>query len=270
MLFGSGSRQKSEENADGGERRRQRLVVRTREGKVAYGFTMALNKNAEGFHLDLVDKNNQPLGKAVHVQFKDLKAIYYVKSYDGRFDPDKYDHTMPDNGVPLVLLFEDGEIVKGHALGTGYVREPRFYFVPEERESNNIGMLVERAAVSKILSPDEYKKMQDGEVEDYIRTHEKPGISRAEVLGDFHFSKHNYLQALRCYREVRDREDSPRIRKKLCTAKYNVAVCHIRQRDYQRALRYMELVLALDPAHEQALRKAEQLREHLAKRRHSD
>ena len=88
------------------------------------------------------------------------------------------------------------------------------------------------------------------------------------LLGDFHFSKHSYVQALRHYREVREKEDTPHIRKKLCTAKYNVAVCHIHQRDYQRALRYMELVLELDPTHEQAKRKVEQLREHLTKHRH--
>lgn len=268
MLFNSASRSTPEEGGDTGERQRQRLVVRTLEGKAVYGFTLALNKAAEGFHLDLVDKHNQSLGKSVHVQFKDLKAVFYVKSYDGRFDPDKYDHTMPENGVPLVLIFEDGEIAKGFALGSGYKREPRFYFAPQEPESNNIGMLVERTAVAQILTPEEYKKMQAAEMEEFVLQHEKPGMSREELIGDFHFGKHSYLPALRHYRVVREKEDSARIRKKLCTAKYNVAVCHIRQRDYQRALRYMELVLSLDPTHEQARRKVDQLREHLAKRYH--
>jgi len=267
MLHNSASRTNPEDGGDTGERRRQKLVVRTREGKIALGFTLVLNKAAEGFHMELVDKHNQSLGKSVYVPFKELKAVYYVKSYDGKFDPDRYAHTVPPNGVPLVLVFEDGEIAKGHAFGSNWTREPRFYFVPEERDSNNIGMLVERAAVAKILTPDEYKKMQDGEVEDFVRQNTKACMSRQEVLGDYEFGKHNYLQAVRNYREAREKEDTPRIRKKLCTAKYNVAVCHIRQRDYQRALRYMELVLALDPEHEQALRKSQQLREHLAKRR---
>jgi tetratricopeptide (TPR) repeat protein len=266
MLYNSSSRPKPEEGGDAGERRRQKLVVRSRDGKVAFGFTLSLNKSAEGFHMELVDKHNQSLGKSVYVQFKDIKAVFYVKSFDGRFDPDKYDHSKPDNGVPLVLIFEDGEIAKGYSLGPGYAREPRFFFTPEESDSNNLGMLVERAAVAQILSPEEYKKLQHDEVETYVSQHAKPGTSREELLGDFQFGKHEYLQALRHYREVREKEDSAHIRKKLCTAKYNVAVCHIRQRDYQRALRYMELVLELDPTHEQALRKVDQLREHLAKR----
>jgi hypothetical protein len=191
-----------------------------------------------------------------------------VKSYDGKFDPEKYDHSMPENAVPLVLVFEDGETIKGHALGSNWMREPRFFFVPEESTSNNIGMLVERTATKQVLTPGEYKKMQHAEVEAFISQHAKAGMSREELLGDFQFGKHNYVQALRHYREVQEKEDTPHIRKKLCTAKYNVAVCHIRQRDYQRALRYMELVLELDPSHEQALRKVEQLREHLVKHRH--
>ena len=268
MLFDSLSRTKPEEGTDSEIRRRQMLVVRGREGSVTFGFAMVLNKNSEGFHLDLVGKHNQPLGKSVYVQFKDLKAVFYVKSYYGRFDPDKYDHTMPDNGIPLVLRFEDGEIIKGFALNAQWVREPRFYFVPEDRMSNNTGMLVERTAVTQILTPEEYKRMQDAEMEAFITEHAKPGISREELLGDFHFSKHSYLQALRHYREVREKEDTAHIRKKLCAAKYNVAVCQIRQRDYQRALRYMELVLELDPTHEQARKRVDQLREHLSKRRH--
>ncbi len=267
MLYESDSRSRSEEGGDNGERRRQRLAVHDREGKVSYGFSMVMNRQSEGFHLEIVDKYNQPTGKSVHFHFKDLKAVFYVKSYDGKFDPEKYDHSMPENGVPLVLLFEDGETIKGHALGHQWTREPRFFFVPEENTSNNIGILVERAATKQILTPGEYKKMQQQEVEDFISQHAKAGISREELLGDFHFGKHNYVQALRHYREVREKEDTAHIRKKLCTATYNVAVCHIRQHDYQRALRYMELVLELDPAHEQALRKVDQLREHLVKHR---
>jgi tetratricopeptide (TPR) repeat protein len=227
-----------------------------------------MNRQAEGFHLQVVDKYNQPTGKSVYFQFKDVKCVFYVKSYDGRFDPEKYDHSMPEGGVPLVLVFEDGETIKGHALSNTWMRELRFFFVPEDSASNNIGMLVERTAATQILTPDEYKKMQHAEVEAFLARHTRPGMSRGELLGDFYFGKHNYVQALRHYREVREKEDTAHIRKKLCTAKYNVAVCHIRQRDYQGALRYMELVLELDPDHEQAKRKAEQLREHLTKHRH--
>ena len=268
MHYDSDLRTRSEDGGDGGERRRQRLAVHDRDGKVTYGFAMVMNRQAEGFNLEVVDKNNQPSGKSVHFEFKGLKAVFYVKSYDGRFDPEKYDHSLPANGVPLVLIFEDGEIMKGHALGQNWMREPRFFFVPEESTSNNIGMLVERTAARQILTPDEYRKMQQAEVDAFVSEHAKAGTSREELLGDFHLGKHNYVQALRHYREVQEREDTVHIRKKLCTAKYNVAVCHIRQRDYQRALRYMELVLELDPTHEQALKKVEQLREHLVKRRH--
>ena len=269
MLYNSEYTANPEESSDNGERRRQKLVVHTRDGKIAYGFTLVMNKHTDGFNLELVDKHNQPLRKAAHFEFKDLKAVFYVKSFDGKFDPAKYDHAMPDDGVPLVLIFQDGEIVKGHTNGHGWTREPRFYFVPEESTSNNLGMLVERAATAQILTPEGYKKMQETELEDFVTQHSKDGVSREELLGDFEFSKHNYLQALRHYREVREQHDGPHIRKKLCTAKYNVAVCHIRQRDYQRALRYMELVLKLDPTHEQARRKVDQLREHLVKHRHS-
>jgi len=224
MSYDSDVRSRSEEGSDSGERRRQRLVVHDREGKITYGFTLVMNRQGEGFHLQVVDKHSQPSGKSVYIQFKDIKAVFYVKSYDGRFDPDKYDHSMPEGGVPLVLVFEDGETVKGHALNNSWVREPRFFFVPEDHTSNNLGMLVERTAARQVLTPEEYKRMQHAEVEAFVQQHAKPGTSREELLGDFFFGKHNFVQALRHYREVREKEDTPHIRKKLCTAKYNVGV----------------------------------------------
>ena len=178
MMYDSGLNVRSEAGADSGERRRQRLVVHDRDGTVAYGFAVVMNRQAEGFHLEVVDKHNQPTGKSVYFQFKDVKAVFYVKSYDGRFDPEKYDHGMPSNGVPLVIIFEDGETIKGHALSSTWTREQRFFFVPEDSASNNLGMLVERTAAKQILSPDEHKRMLHAEVEAFVAAHGKPGMSR--------------------------------------------------------------------------------------------
>ena len=65
---------------------RQRLVVHMKDDEVHLGVCFALNLNSDGFHLDLVDKRGQPQEKTIFVPYVDFKAVYSVKSFDGKFD----------------------------------------------------------------------------------------------------------------------------------------------------------------------------------------
>ncbi len=94
----------------------------------------------------------------------------------------------------------------------------------------------------------------------------KSGMSKDECLGDFYFSKHDYRTAARHYRTAREQhEEDAHLRKKLCAARYNLAMRHIKQKDYVQALRIMERILELDPKHTHAFEKARKLRAHLSK-----
>ncbi len=257
-------------NDDSRERRiRQRLVVHTKAGRTLLGFSFSLNRNADSFHLDLVDRNNQALGKSVHVPFSDVKAIYTVKSFDGRFDPTQFDHTIPEDSPRMVVEFIDGELLVGYPASPYKNDEPRFVFIPEDRNGNNLSVLVERSAVAQMLTPEEHKHKLQRDFEEFLSTRSgRTDLSREELLGDYHFHKKNYFKALKHYQTVREQEgENSRLRKKLCAAKYNVAICHIRQKDYEKALRYFEMVLALDSGHDPARKGMAQVLEHLNSRK---
>lgn len=256
--------------SDGAEKRtRQRLVVHLKNGRTARGFCLALNKVADGFNLELVDANNQSIEKSVHVPFGELKGVFYVKSFDGRFNPEQFPQETPENALPVVLEFFDGEIVSGFVTSPKYMQEPRFLFIPDDPNGNNLSVLVERTAILSGMTPEEYKQRLHKEFESFLQ--HKVQLSdetRTELEGDFYFGKGNYQKALRKYREVEKTDKaSTRLSRKMTATLFNVGICNIRKHSYERALQYMEMVLARDPRHDQALKRVEQLRAHLLKKR---
>lgn len=248
------------------KRERQKLIVRTKKGERFYGMCFALNKNSPGFHLDLQNKNGMPLNQTKHVLFNDIKAVFYVKSFDGRFNPEEHQaETIPKNS-PVAIEFDDGETVLGRPVHATWRDDPRFFVIPEDRDDNNIMILVERSAVVAIHDVEEYKKQRQGEFSDYVRKHRKPGMSKEECVGDFYFSERDYSNALRHYRNAKEKEGlTDSLKKKLCASMYNLGMRYIKQKDYTRALKVMGRVLEIDPGHEQCRRKAKQLKAHIEK-----
>ncbi len=242
----------------------QKVVVHTKAGELAYGVCTAFNPNAPVFHLSMHDKQGDDLNRTEPFAFDSVKAVFYVKSYDGQFDP-KCHSAMPLPPMePMVIEFLDGEVLAGRPVQLHWEEDAHFYFMPEQRESNNILVLVERSAVKAIYDYEQYRMHRQSAYNAFARTHFKPGMSQDECLGDFFFSEHDYKNALHHYIMARERETSnDRIKKKLCAAKYNLGARHIQHKDYVSALAFMEQVLAMDPEHEEARRKAEQLRERL-------
>jgi tetratricopeptide (TPR) repeat protein len=250
------------------KRERQRLVVHTREGEIAYGVSLSLNTGAEGFYLELMDKRGNPLNQTHYVAFKELKAVFYVKSYDGRFDPDRDYPKVAAGANLLVVEFTDGEVVHGRTMRPYTKKESRFHLIPDEKASNNINVLVEQAAVRFACSPEEYEEKHKQDVKTYLSAHQRDGEKEEELHGDYYFEKHDYEKALKYYRLAREKgEVSHRLKKKIVMTKYNLGVRHIKRHEYERALDCMRLVLQMDPENEKALKKIRQLQEVLRKKR---
>ena len=247
---------------------RQRLVVRMLEGETLCGICFALNVKGDSFHLDLVDKKGQPLGKTRRVAFKELKAVYYVKSFDGNFDHSVVHREPHSQGAPVVVEFNDGEVLRGFTYTSYHKDQPRFCVIPEDERSNNISVLVERSAVKGIYDPAEYRERKHHALERYVEEHAAGGLGREECIGDYYFQQHEYQRALKHYRaQLRESGDSPRLRKKVLTTQYNIGVMHIKAHHYERALEYMEAVLEADPDNAKANQKAAKLRNALSRRR---
>jgi hypothetical protein len=122
-----------------------KVVARYRDGRLLKGVTMDVDPARPTFHV------RPPAGRAVSVDLSDLKALFFVRTLEGnpahreqrRLEPgDKRAH-----GSTIVSLrFADGEEIVGLTIRYPPNR-PYFFVVPVDPGSNNIRILVNRAAV---------------------------------------------------------------------------------------------------------------------------
>lgn len=250
-------------------RERQKLVVRTKKGEVYCGMSFDMNRKVPEFHLDLQNVKGESLNRTIHIAFDDVKAVFYVKSFDGHFIPEDFQPWPLPEVQAIAVEFQDGEVLIGRPAHKTWNDEARFYIIPEKQDGNNMMVLIERSAVAAVHDAKSYVRRQHQEFEKYKAEHMKVGVPEDECKGDFYFSRHDYNNALRHYRIVHEKDPADtRVVRKMCAAKYNLGVRHIRNRDYEQALHFMHLVLKLDPAHPQAREKAAQLQAHIARRAH--
>jgi len=239
---------------------RQRLVVRYKDGRTEYGVCFALNPKDTGFHLDKVDKNGITSGNTLQVRYAELKAVYYVKSFDGKFDKNQRYREWAPEGSELVVEFADGEILRGHSMQHFDPDDARFYIVPKDPATNNICALIERSATSRVLTPEEYEASRT-ERHEARKAAEKTELTQEETMGDFYFETRNYSAALDQYAVAQKKHpDSRRLRRKIMASQFNIGVSFIKRREYGQALECMEKVLHMDPHNEHAKKKVQQLR----------
>ncbi len=257
-------RRQEEENRKQEESRkkhtRMQLVVAFRDGRRAYGVCFALNPRDSGFYLDCCTRDGVMTGKTLGVRFSDLKAVCYVKSFDGHFDKSRPYREVATEGGPVVVEFFDGELVEGAAMHPLNPDEPRFFLVPADKDSNNISMLVERAAARGVYTKEEYRAKRHAEAQAAGESPEA-SLSQEETLGDFHSEMRNYEAAYQQYVLAQKKfPQSLRLRKKLLYTQYNIGVQYIKRHDYVQALSWMEQVLKLAPTNAHAKKKVLQLR----------
>ena len=121
------------------------IVARFLDGRVLKGTSLDVNPKKPSCHIRADD------GKSEHVQLKDLKALFFVRSPQG--DPKRDDRRTPvDNDMRLKgstlisVRFADNESIVG--LANEYPpTKPFFFMMPVDPDSNNIRILVNRAAI---------------------------------------------------------------------------------------------------------------------------
>lgn len=248
---------------------RQRLVVRYRDGRIAYGVCFALNPQDTGFYLDTMTREGAASGDTVQVRFNELKAVFQVKSFDGHFDPrQKYPEYHPEGGE-RICEFQDGEFIRGSTLHAYDPDEARFFLIPTDSSSNNISILVERAALTNVYTPEEYEAKRLREIEERSKEEVAGDMTHEESMGDFYFETRNYPAALQQYKTATKAQPrSSRLRKKILATEYNIAVQFIKRRDYEKALDGMQKILEVDPSNPHARKKVAQLRRIIEKERH--
>lgn len=124
------------------------VVAHFRDGRVLKGTTQDFGPLKPAFHLFPADR---PDGKALSVPVGSLKAVFFVKSWDG--DPERQDTYDFDaahgQGRRVRVSFEDGEVVDGFTMG--YAKDKQgFFLIPADPESNNVRIFVVASATRSV------------------------------------------------------------------------------------------------------------------------
>ncbi len=118
---------------------RNRIVVRYRDGRLIKGYTHDFSPVKETFHLTVVKDGVE--GEIIEVNTTELKAIFFVKSFEGKKDyNEKKQFSEVDmsnlRGMKIKVEFLDGEIIRGVSLGYSKQRKG-FFIILLDPESNN-------------------------------------------------------------------------------------------------------------------------------------
>jgi len=129
-----------------------KVVVRYKNGAVIKGTTSDFAPNHTSFTLSAVPP--APSGP-VTVSFDELKAIFFVHSFEGNRQYHEQKLRIPEGtiGRRYLLTFTDGETMRGTALGVNLSRNG-FLLFPSDPGGNNKRIFVMHAAVKELRQED--------------------------------------------------------------------------------------------------------------------
>lgn len=121
-----------------------KVVVRFKDNSILKGKTSNFFPNKTSFHLELVN------GERIEVDVDELKALFFVKSFEGDKQHQKsYGDRVPGGGRKIKVKFSDGETIVGYTTGYSPDR-PGFYMVPADLKGNNERVFVVASATEAI------------------------------------------------------------------------------------------------------------------------
>lgn len=120
----------------------RQVVVHFLDGKVLLGFPMTWDLEKEGFFLRPMDQTS--LEALEYVKFYELKAVFFVKDWDGDIARKIRTKAFFKKGYPVTLIFQDGEVFHGYLPKNYDPRGDRFYIIPPDKDDNTIYALVEK------------------------------------------------------------------------------------------------------------------------------
>jgi len=243
--------------------RKQRLVVRFADGRLLKGTSYTIDTSARGFYVEPVNgSTDEP--QQVFVRFDDLKAVFFVRDFDGKFDKKKLQVEWHPEGHEIAVKFNDGEVIEGYTLTAYDENAPRFHLIPRE-PGNNVSVLVERGSVAQIAVGGGLEQEAFAEEAEQAAGPDEPAVSKEETLGDFYFHTKNYFAALTEYdKAFRENPGHGRLRRKVAVSTFNVGVHYVKVKEYKRALQYFEEVLRYEPKSRDARKKIQKLRRIIA------
>ena len=142
-----------------------KVVAKFIDGRVIKGQTSDFYKSRPIFHV--VPQGEK---KAVNVEMPELKALFFVKTFEGRKHQIRKLKHVPYQvyGRKAKICFEDGEEIEGFVQAFN-PDEKVFLLVPDNPTSNNLRIFCNREAVAKIIwLAKEEKTAKKFKTEDYL------------------------------------------------------------------------------------------------------
>ncbi len=125
-----------------------KVVVAFLDGRRMKGYTFDFSAMKEFFNLLPALNTLQEQGNKVLM--KDLKAVFFVKDFEGRREYEE--KTTVDeraHGRKIEVTFRDGEVILGKTEGYN-PQKPGFFMFPGDAESNNSRIFVVTKNVQKV------------------------------------------------------------------------------------------------------------------------
>lgn len=127
-----------------------KIVAHFQDGHLLKGLTNDFLPAKERFHL--VAPEQAAGAKAVEVRVAELKALFFVKTYEGNSEHrDSADLSggKAGTGRAIRVVFKDGEVMVGTTQGYDKSR-PGFWLVPVDPASNNERCFVVAGAAREV------------------------------------------------------------------------------------------------------------------------
>ncbi len=121
-----------------------KVVIRYADGRLIKGYTNDFFPNKPSFHIGA-----GPSEQGAAVQVSDLKAVFFVKDFQGNpgYDEAKnFTEGQKPSGRKVEVTFNDNEVFVGTTLGYDPNRLG-FFLVPADPNSNNIRVFAIVAAI---------------------------------------------------------------------------------------------------------------------------
>ena len=127
-----------------------KIVVRYEDGRVNKGVTSDFFPNKDVFHL--LPVNAPPGSKPILVSIQGLKAVFFVKTFEGNpeyKDKKEWEADKTVVGRKIQVTFKDGEVLVGTTHGYQPGR-PGFFIHPADPQSNNERCFVISSATQEV------------------------------------------------------------------------------------------------------------------------
>lgn len=127
-----------------------KIVVRYQDGRIDKGVTSDFFPDKDLFHLSPV--NTLPEAKPTKVSIQELKAVFFVKTFEGNReykDRKEFEADKTVAGRKIRVIFKDGEVLVGTTHGYQPGR-PGFFIHIVDPQSNNERCFVISAATQEV------------------------------------------------------------------------------------------------------------------------